>query len=227
MSWFLWREFRRNRWFLALSVVLIPLPHIVVALITWAPVERDSAFFHAYLFSTLLSAMILAALAGNSIAPDHADRSGEFVSYLPFGRFQKLACKLLLPLTAVVVVCAVNLTIQMPPLETWPVGDWPPTGGLPERLHWSLLLASSALGICGVSWFVSSIQSSAALAMMCGMVATLLVAGPFEEADLWFPFFPVLFASTAVACFWFGSCHYLRENKPYQMPMWVQTRQDL
>lgn len=220
MNGLLWRECRRNRWILTTGLVLIPLPHIVVALIKWPAAERDSAYFHAYLFSTVLSAMIVAFLAGNSIAPDHADRSGEFISYLPFGGYQKLVCKLLLPLTFVVLLCTVNLTIQMPPLETWPVGDWPPTGSLPEQLSWSVLLISSALGICGVSWFVSSIQPSAALAVMCGVMATILVAGPFEEADFWFPFFPVLFLTIAIVCFWFGSRHYLRDNKPYQMPAW-------
>ena len=75
MSWFLWRELYRNRWIFAKAVVLIPLPHIVVALIMWDPAELDSAYFHAYLFSTVLSAMIVVGLASNSIAPDHADRS--------------------------------------------------------------------------------------------------------------------------------------------------------
>ncbi len=75
MRWLLWREFRLNRLILATAVILIPLPHIVVALITWPAAERDSAYFHAYLFSTVLSAMIVVELASNSIAPDHADRS--------------------------------------------------------------------------------------------------------------------------------------------------------
>jgi hypothetical protein len=232
MSWFLWRELHRNRWLLAKAVVLIPLPHIVIALIMWDPVmwdpaDLDSEYFHAYLISTVLSAMIVVGLASNSIAPDHADRSDEFISYLPFGRFQKLAFKLMVPLTAVVVLCAINLTIQMPPVETWPVGDWPPAGCLPETSHWCVLLAGAAFGICGVSWFVSSIQSSAPLAVTSGVISTFLVAGPFEEANFWFPFFPVLFATIGAACFWFGSRHYLRENMPYQMPAWVQARQDL
>jgi hypothetical protein len=228
MKGLFWREYRRNRLILAKAVVVIPLPHIVVAVVAvfWPMQEAElaSGFFGAYMVSTAASALMLAALAANSTAPDYADRSGEFVSYLPFSGYQKLACKLLLPLTAVIIICVVNLAILMPPVETWPIKEWPQTGRLPDRFQWSVLLISSAIGISGVTWFVSSIQSSVVFAMMCGLVATFLVAGPLEEADFWFPFFPVLYAAIAIACYWFGGRHYLHENEPYQMPAWFQKR---
>ena len=65
-----------------------------------------------------------------------------------------------------------------------------------------------------VSWVVSSIQSSPALATTCGLFAAFLAAAPHEEPDFVFPLIPLIFVMIAVGCFWIGSRYYLRVDKP-------------
>ena len=155
MTWLLWREYRLNRQIAATCAVLLLLS---CAFDFGIDLDRDDLIAPDGFFVLLVSALTLALVGGNSIAAERADRSAEFVAYLPLGRGQRLASKLFLPLTGVVVIGAVDLLMLMRQVGIQPIQKQP------ESLHIFGLVASVALLICGVSWLVSSIQSSAALA---------------------------------------------------------------
>ena len=82
MNWLLWREYRLNRAILAFCSLLIFLPYVAAAAAVASGEDRVSAFFEAYLATTACSAIIIAAMTGNSIAGERSDRSAEFVAYL-------------------------------------------------------------------------------------------------------------------------------------------------
>jgi hypothetical protein len=224
MKWLLWREYRLNRWILVMGGVLVLLPYLGAAISLLFQANRDTAYFFAYIASTIFSAMTLAMLGGNAIAGERADRSAEFVAYLPLGSMRVIASKLLLALTSIVVLCVVNLLILMPPVATWPAEQWPTTGNLPERFQWSVLLVSASLLIYGVSWFASSILSSPVLATCIGWISAFLSSAPAEEAGAFFPIVPIVFAILAVGCLWFGSLYYVRDTKPWFMQWHAETQ---
>ena len=104
MIWLLWREYRRNRWILAAGAMLLLLPSLNALRAGSADIRL--ALFVGYCFFCSLT---VALLAGNAIAGERADRSAEFIAYLPPGRWRLLASKLFLSLIRVTVICGVYL----------------------------------------------------------------------------------------------------------------------
>ena len=114
MKSLLWREYRLNRWILVSGGVAILLSYAIAALSLLFDVDRASAFFVAYVASSIFSAMMLTLLGGNAIAGERTDRSAEFMAYLPFGRRRMLASKLFFALSTIVALCIVNLAQRGP-----------------------------------------------------------------------------------------------------------------
>ena len=106
MNWLLWREYRRNRMILgtsAVSILLACLLDFNLVLDKYDLIAPDGFLV------LLLSVLTISILAGDSIASERADRSAEFIAYLPLRRSRTLVSKLFLPLAVVVVLCAVDL----------------------------------------------------------------------------------------------------------------------
>ena len=210
MNWLLWREYRRNRWILAMGAVTLLLPSLLVFLSD----ERESvlrlAYFVAYCTFTPGT---VALLASHTMAGERADRSAEFIAYLPLGRWRILASKLVLPLFAIVVISTVYLL------------------GLPSGLaHFVDLfsLVITLLLIFGVCWLVSSFQSSTVIAFVSGAAAPVLIVvymlvrsnlGPsFHEMtpkdivafSLWYA---AICLPVAVVCFGIGTWNFLRQRE--------------
>jgi ABC-type transport system involved in multi-copper enzyme maturation permease subunit len=174
----------------------------------------------ASFFSMALSQLTLAVLAGNSIAAERADRSAEFLAYLPPSRKQILASKLLLALLAVGAVWAVNLSVTelvVPTLGT-------PLGSSSDQLASRGMLAAGTVMVFGASWLGSAALNSPANATIFG-IAVAFVGGPLLVQAMW-----ALCASGArealnscglivgftvgSLCFLFGSASYLRRIEP-------------
>jgi ABC-type transport system involved in multi-copper enzyme maturation permease subunit len=210
MNWLLWREYRRNRWILAMGAVTLLLPSLLVFLSD----ERESvlrlAYFVAYCAFTPGTVGLLAA---HAMAGERADRSAEFIAYLPLGRWRILASKLVLPLFAIVVISTVYLL------------------GLPSGLaHFVDLfsLVITLLVIFGVCWLVSSFQSSTVIAFVSGAAAPVLivvymlvrsnVSPSFHEMtpkdivafSLWYA---AICLPVAVVCFGIGTWNFLRQRE--------------
>ena len=213
MNWLLWREYRRNRIIVATGGVLVLLSSVSAFFLA---LDRNDLFAPDGFVVLLFSALTLATLAGNAIAGDRADRTAEFIAYLPLPRSHLLISKLSLSLIAVVVLSAANLLTLMQQVEFQPLQK------RPDSLHVFGLVVSICLLICGVSWLVSAILSSPALATLSGIFAALISAGvadltgmirevspTFSEPGWWFTMNLIM----AVGCFWIGSWYYLRRSE--------------
>lgn len=110
MSWLLWREYRLNRWILALGAVGILAP-LLIAAVVFSTSDREvfPKFLTMSFCSQLSAAITVALLAGNAVAGGRADRSAEFLAYLPLSRWRTLASKLIFPLLIIAVAWSLNL----------------------------------------------------------------------------------------------------------------------
>ena len=204
MNWLLWREFRLNRWILVTGVSLILLSRVIGFLLAWFAVDEELDNGAGIVLSLFCSALTLAMLGGNAFAGERADRSAEFIAYLPLERRQMLAGKLILSLIAVVVIYVINLAAL-----------------LHEDVRREGILALVAIGSAGlvvfsVSWLVSSIQSSPALATVSGIMTPIVVVVsamnmPDEPLRRLFGTVSLAVAMTvAIGCLCIGSWHFFR-----------------
>jgi ABC-type transport system involved in multi-copper enzyme maturation permease subunit len=158
---------------------------------------------HAFAgFGVGFSILTVALLAGNAFAGERADRSAEFIRYLPLERARLLVSKLLLCLGTVTVLCAGALLVLAQTVTTRHVG-----------FRELVSISSIAVLLFGVSWLNSSIQSSPALATVSGLVASIPFVGgvaaetvtSVERGSLLAVIFTI-----GIGCFSIGTWHYLR-----------------
>ena len=210
MSWLLWREYRLNRWILATAAVAILISYLFGWLLnSYFPDEelKDTGPVLGLVWSLLTVAL----LAGNAIAGERADRSAEFLAYLPLERRRTLASKLLLHGIAVVVLVAINLPMIKQPLGFVELG---------VGIGIAVLLYS-------VNWLVSSLQSSPALATVSGFVVLMVIVmfvaasedlsrtqGAFDWLEMMIWPALILVCVLSIVCFSVGTWHYLRDVKP-------------
>jgi ABC-type transport system involved in multi-copper enzyme maturation permease subunit len=224
----LWKDYRLNRGVLLLGVALLLGPYVAACAAalygrwpSWpAAADWSVRLLDASFFRLALSQLTLAVLAGNSIASERADRSAEFLAYLPPSRRQILASKFLLALLPTGVVWVVNTSI--PELVVPMLGT--PTGSSREPLASRGMLAAGSVMVFGAGWLGSATLNSPANATLFG-IAVALVGGPLLVQATW-----ALFASGArealqscglvvgftvgSLCFLFGSASYLRRVEP-------------
>lgn len=215
MNSLLWREYRLNRWILVFCIAAILLSYLLGFLLNhYAFADGDEIGGAATLMWSVLT---VALLAGNAIAGERADRSAEFVAYLPLRRTSTLASKVLLHVFAIAVLLAVNVGM----LRQDVVSGEPDT----ESAIWvGIGLFVFGLLVYSVSWLVSSLQSSPALATMIGLATPGLIGvcllSVDERTDM--PGFASTFAfrfamiglPIAIVCFSIGTWWYLRRIEP-------------
>jgi len=112
----LWKDYRINRLLLIFGLVVCVGPWIIAIAryfqltirgegVWWGPEPWVSTSS----ISLGLSMFTFAMLGGNAIAAERADRSAEFLAYLPVSRWSILAGKSLIALTPAVAIWMVNL----------------------------------------------------------------------------------------------------------------------
>jgi hypothetical protein len=228
MTALLWKDYRLNRGVLLLGMALLLGPYATVLAgalhdhwPSWPPRGEWPALLQmASFFSLVLSQLTLGLLAGNSIASERADRSAEFLAYLPPSRLEILASKLLLALLTAGVIWAVNLSMTewvIPALGTPLDSSW-------DRLSPRSLLAASTVMIFGVGWLGSALLGSPASATSLGLGVPLVAGSLLAQAaaalfgsgareDL--PFWATLVCLTVGSlCFLSGSVSFLRRVEP-------------
>ena len=168
MKWLLWREYRRNRLLLLSGTVLAALPYLFAFAI--------NDFYKMAIWSLGLSNMTAALLGGNAIAGERADRSAEFLAYLPVSRLRLFVGKLSLAAATTVVIWGGNL------LLLWILTTLNPySSSGRQTVQWGYLVLSY-LTIFGVAWSISSFQSSAVFAVCGGLITPLLVTMGLQSA---------------------------------------------
>lgn len=224
MTWLLWKEYRENRLICIAGAVILLLPYAIASIvlglasleIVKGSVRSGEAFLVASLYSLIVSQLTLALLGGNAIAGERADRSAEFLAYLPLSRGRMVVAKLLLALLTTAVIWCFN----------WPLlliyhAEFDRT-----------IIVSTIMGMTAVvgftffcvSWLVSSLQSSPTFAVCAGLVLpwfVMMVIGAvgwlldYEPTgrimDRWFVASCLVLAVTSFAA---GTWYYLRRVEP-------------
>ena len=118
MKWLIWKEYRLNRLILILGALLLIAPYAVFAVAFWRDHGLDVSwkFVHALVrdaspLSMVLSQFTLCLLGGHAIACERADRSAEFLAYLPVSRSRILAGKITLSLLCLALIWVPNLIL--------------------------------------------------------------------------------------------------------------------
>ena len=224
MKWLLWREYRLNRPILIAGTALLLAPQVIAAIILWRrppiPASSDfpySIFGGAAIYSIILSQLTVLLLGGNAIAGERADRSAEYMAYLPVSRRRRLASKLSLVLSAVVGIWVYNLLI----LAVF----WRPAWQC-EVSEMLGCTAITGLAFFGVGWIISSLQSSPTYAVGGALITPLLVFLSLHtigwqsglrsrDFDRFVALgYDAICLSLGVVCFAIGTWYYLRRIEP-------------
>lgn len=236
MNWLIWREYRQNRVLLIAGTVLMLLPYVVSIIGTvywyaWANAPNHerlpvaTAFGFAAFYSIVFSQLTIALLGGNAIAGERADRSAQFIAFLPLPRSRRLASKAILALAVAVVVWGANALVIAIAAST--------AGRLPSEMSGAgvLLTVGYFVAITGVTfysvgWLISSFQSSPTFAAGAGLVTPLLLLACLYAA-VWFigvdttaqeqivgRAYAVICPILAVASFSLGTWYFLRRVEP-------------
>jgi ABC-type transport system involved in multi-copper enzyme maturation permease subunit len=226
MKWLFWREYRLNRLILITGAVLLLLPCVTALIIALRWVPKTGAnivelFFGASVYGLALSQLTLALLGGNAMAGERADRSAEYVAYLPVSRLSRLICKLGLAAVTALVIWGVSLPVLAV------LRSILPRNYVDEEMLFLAFVAITGLVFFCVSWFISSLQSSPTFAI-CGGLVTPLVIVMIWQAVAWLsemrqgPEFDQIIGIgytvtcllVAVICFSVGTWYYLRRIEP-------------
>jgi ABC-type transport system involved in multi-copper enzyme maturation permease subunit len=232
MKWLIWKEYRLNRLILIVGAVLLVAPHavaLVLALRGVGPVTEGGLsrlqmnLLLSAIWSLVLSQVTLALLGGNAIACERADRSAEFLAYLPVARTRILAAKIVLALVTVALIWIPNLLILR-----WTFGGLPEQGDEVYATGWIVLgtVAITGLAFYCIAWLLSSVLESPTFSICGGLVTPYLVMMVLALLGWWFGYIeePIglwywgTYRGTclvlAPACFAAGTWYYLRRVEP-------------
>jgi ABC-type transport system involved in multi-copper enzyme maturation permease subunit len=223
----LWKDYQINRPVLLMGLGLLVAPYLPV--VAWQlyqhtqelPVTGNwaSALFQASVFSLACSQLTLAMLGGNTIACERADRSAEFLAYLPPSRARILASKAVLALTVGLIVWGTNLLVSevvAPALA----GDRARsvTGGLSRPVLLAIGVLAFGVAWLGSSFFDSPTYATALSLGVCFAVGMLLSTtanllgwpAPGKMGDM----VQVVSLALGGVCFAAGSWYYVRRVEP-------------
>jgi len=171
MKSLLWKDYRINRLLLIFGFVVCVGPWVIAIArnlrIDWRGGEAWWApefWVYVYGISLILSLFTFAMLGGNAIAAERADRSAEFVAYLPVSRGAVLASKSIIALGPTLLIWAVNLAalfIVAPSITHVPAADIVAKSDMPESLG---VFAGLTVLLLGSGWFWSTVLASHGLA---------------------------------------------------------------
>ncbi len=219
MKWLIWKELRLQRLVLVVAVVSLLLPSLCLLVAYWRGGDAYADNRVAVVLTIVFADISLALLGGNAIACERADRSAEFLRYLPVSRRQIVVSKLFVPLVVIGLICTV-----IPILAT--------TDHLGMLLDWQEMTFLGLFGVVAfsVAWLISAVQDSPTFAVGAGLFAPLavgvLTAGTVQVFELFAPgivldpnvlwnySFATLSISLAIASFVGGTWYYLHQVEP-------------
>lgn len=187
MKSLLWKDYRINRLLLIFGFVVCCGPWVFSIAggdyLGWyrfnsEPPWRAPAFWVSTCILSLgLSVFTLAMLGGNAIAAERADRSADFLAYLPVSRWSVIVSKSLIAFAAVAAIWGVNVVILFivaPRFEySYDPGEEMIAG---VRMMFAVCVAVSIL-VFGSGWFWSSVLTSHGLATGMSFVVLAAVIG--------------------------------------------------
>lgn len=187
MKSLLWKDYRINRLLLIFGFAVCVGPWIVSIArhiqlnmrgegVWWGPEPWVTTFG----FSLGLSLFTFAMLGGNAIAAERADRSAEFLAYLPVSRWMILAGKSLIALTPAAAIWMVNLAFLFWVAPRLAEGvSAAEMVRRPEVREFLVILGVTSVLLFGAGWFWSSVLTSHGLATGMSFFTLAAVAMAF------------------------------------------------
>ena len=222
MKWLVWKEYRLNRLILIVGAVLLLAPYLIGLVVVWCgaglPLAKaiSTIVWASGMYSMTTSQLTLALLGGHVIACERADRSAEFLAYLPLSRTRILAGKIALVVMTVAVVWSVNL------LTLWlAIGKFPVPRDIDLVSILGFVTVTGLVFLC-VGWLLSSILQSPTFAI-CGSLITPFMIVMGVQALAWALEYDSNIANSwyrhvcltlAPVCFVAGTWYYLRRVEP-------------
>lgn len=222
MSTLIWKEYRQNRrMFVAIGLfLLLPYAFCVISVVIFSlnpnlHPDWPGILWMASYVSLMLCSVVAAFAGGNMVAGERADRSSEFVAYLPIRRAPAITAKLTIAAGAIVLAWMVNFAILVLTHEGQS-GDY-------SASSFTYLAATAVLTFGGAS-MLSCLIRSPGIATIGGLAAPLLLAGTLlmvgimrklpVEGVLVKRHYNVLADIIGLACICIGVVYYLRRVEP-------------
>jgi ABC-type transport system involved in multi-copper enzyme maturation permease subunit len=186
MKALLWKDYYINRPLLVFTAVLLALPYVFFGganlfwewrrgwIEPWSAVLQDAG-----LVSLVLTVLVTAVLGGQAIASERADRSAEFLGYLPVSRRAIIGSKVIFALAVCLCMWTFNLAILF---VTAPYLCDPVEGTSGSGLPPSVVpgLAATAVLTFGAAWLASALLRSPAIAFVLGVAAPIVLLVALE-----------------------------------------------
>ncbi|WP_339909263.1 ABC transporter permease [Symmachiella dynata] len=219
-----WKDVRINRLPLIAGLISLVAPYVLVALVPNA--GSPTSFWPRVLMSggSLGFAgfyISMALLGGNVFAAERADRSAEFLAYLPPSKRQILISKGILLFGMATIIIGWNLTAIGVGIFLKSDMEW--AGRFYEFL-WTLgAVGAFGIAAAGTGWCASSMLSSNGGPVGLGLLVPVVIAIGISvsnmlmgvPSDAWFP--QTIWAACSlvgVALFIVGCVYYLRRVEP-------------
>jgi len=182
MKSLLWKDYRNNRLLLIFGFVVCVGPWVItIARYTHQSWWGGQPWVTTFVISMGLSLVTFAMLGGNAIAAERADRSSEFLAYMPVSRWTILKSKSLIALPPLTLIWMVNLVFLflIAPLLAGSEGvSSADMVRQPEVREMLGVLAATSVLLLGAGWFWSAVLSSHGLATgMSFFVLAVVVMG--------------------------------------------------
>jgi ABC-type transport system involved in multi-copper enzyme maturation permease subunit len=231
----LWKDYRLNRILFVMGAALLLGPYLVILI--WAACSQqvpagtfgEPEFWAGFLLmssmpSLVFSQLTVCLLAANAVASERADRSAEFLGYLPPSRGRILASKAILVWSSAVLIWCLNVLAAAAAPWISAIGKEHFTATLPSPL-WEGMLNTVATGVLllGAGWCASCLMDRTEFATAISVVTPLLLFCSFklsnhfvawpgaENVQNWY------LGSCLVLgplCFAAGTVYYLRRVEP-------------
>ena len=184
MRMLLSKDIRLNRMVLLIGAAMVFLPYGIAAAFALNEAYASSAPIHRSWPNLLLAAnhfclmfwpVVAALLGGNAFACERADRSAEFLAYLPPSRRQIATSKLSVVLIATLVFWGLNLLLFW--LGRSHIGD--DTFQYLDLSEAAPKSSFAAIGVLtfGVGWLVSSVAKNTGPAAVIGLASPAVLFG--------------------------------------------------
>ena len=182
MKALLWKDCRLNLLIVLFGVVvLVGLPLLALALnlhgqltIGSAPRRWSELLVHATPFGLAIQLLTMAMLGGNAVASERADRSAEFLAYLPPSRWAVIGSKAVFAIGVGLFIWGVSLAIIY--VVAPAIGQV--TAELIDfRDRTVPILAATSVLLLGAGWFGSTFLPSHTLATGFGIALPIVLLG--------------------------------------------------
>ncbi len=186
MKSLLWKDYRNNRLLLIFGFAVCVGPWII-AIVRYIQLSMKGEdvwwgadpWVSTFSVSVGLSLITIAMLGGNAIAAERADRSAEFLAYLPVSRKSILLSKALIAVPTALVIWMVNLVLLF--WVTPCIAEGVSAADMvrrPEVREMLGVLAATSILLLGSGWFWSAVLNSHGLATgMSFFVLAVVVLG--------------------------------------------------